>query len=706
MMFRKIFLSIVVSCVLWSTCASASADIDAARDTIAQINHINWVVSKIKTYNNVLVLEEEYKQISPDRLNLNRIPDQKTLDKITAMLDLLYSMMQAERDLEFWKRNYETRRKNAQFEFWTGQYRSAGSTVSNLSWVNLISSFDPVFSLSNSALDSYRSYTQYVQELESEAIQKKFNFESEQLERLHQLNKELLQSQWEMIQEYNFDDSLRVADTDIIRFIEALKDPDRMRVYSRIEAMKERFKIFPVYWYYLSSVALETGHLDEALKACNTFFEVNRGLFRDDPMAGSVAMNKIYLLKKNEANKATIRALLDIIWKYNAGEVDWRKDYFAASIYNSYLGDKVMAEKVLMHGIAAVESSLSSQVKRVSEIADKTQVHTEELDFTDGMSLWLCRRLMDEIKQGDTVYNEDGLRRICQNETTSNIEKLAYVGKMSTPKFWEVVGSDVKTITVDARHSLSWDGVVVEFCAQIPLRWFLSGRLAITLELLDGDVVRHSIAEVRAKRKVSDAKQIVLQFDISKGKLEGIDAVRLVFQDSNYPLQLTFASATPYRSNAIASVAGLVVKDFDFSEDNVFKDLSLMEVTLKDALYRVNFETEDYERRVNVKDWQSKFKTKFTNLQLLKPGVYAVNKGGVKAIECNVNGEIKIHYENTTSEKIRPAVTVYLLSKYGVIIKRVDDVWKFKRLPPNGTSESEWFRGDASAVYIDIEVAH
>ena len=705
-MFRKFFLSIVVSSVLWSTCAYASADVDAARDTIAQINHINWVVSKIKTYNNVLVLEEEYKQISPDRLNLNRIPDQKTLDKITAMLDLLYSMMQAERDLEFWKRSYEMRRKNAQFEFWTGQYRSAGSAVSNLSWVNLISSFDPVFSLSNSALDSYRSYTQYVQELESEAVQKKFNFESSQLERLHQLNKELLQSQWEMIQEYNFDDSLRVADTDIIRFIEALRDADRTRVYSRIEAMKERFKIFPVYWYYLSSVALETGHLDEALKACDTFFEVNRGLFRDDPMAASVAMNKIYLLEKNEANKAIIRSLLGVIWKYNAGEVDWRKDYFAASIYNSYLGDKAMAEKVLMHGIASVESSLSNQVKRVSEIADKTHVPTEELDFTDGMSLWLCHRLMDEIKQGEAVYNEVGLRRICQNETTSNIEKLAYVGKMSTPKFWEVIASDVKTITVETRRSLSWDGVGVEFCAQIPMRWFLSGRLAIMLELLDGDVVRHSIVESRAKRKISDSKQIVVQFDTPKGKLECVDAIRLVFQHSDYPLQLTFASATSYRSNATASVAGIVVKDFDFSEDNVFKDLSLMEVSLKDVLYRINFETEDYERRVNVKDWQSKFKTKFTNLQLFKPGTYTVNKGGVKTIECNANGEIKIHYENTTSEKIRPAVTIYLLSQYGVVTKRIDDVWKFKRLPPNGTSESEWFRGDASAVYIDIEVAH
>ena len=47
---------------------------DAALDTIAQINHINWVVNTIKTYNNAIVLEEEYDKISPGRLNLNRRP--------------------------------------------------------------------------------------------------------------------------------------------------------------------------------------------------------------------------------------------------------------------------------------------------------------------------------------------------------------------------------------------------------------------------------------------------------------------------------------------------------------------------------------------------------------------------------------------------------------------------------------------------------
>jgi len=61
-------------------------------DTIAQINHINWVVNVIKSYNNVIVLEEEYEKISPGNLYLDRIPDEETLGRITKMLDKLFKV--------------------------------------------------------------------------------------------------------------------------------------------------------------------------------------------------------------------------------------------------------------------------------------------------------------------------------------------------------------------------------------------------------------------------------------------------------------------------------------------------------------------------------------------------------------------------------------------------------------------------------------
>ena len=42
---------------------------NAILDTIAQINHINWVVNVIKSYDNAVVLEEEYEKISYGNLD-------------------------------------------------------------------------------------------------------------------------------------------------------------------------------------------------------------------------------------------------------------------------------------------------------------------------------------------------------------------------------------------------------------------------------------------------------------------------------------------------------------------------------------------------------------------------------------------------------------------------------------------------------------
>lgn len=131
---RVFMLACAFACGGSVIAADASAESDAARDAIAQINHLNWVVSKIKTYNDAIVLEEEYRQISPDKLNLNRIPDRDTLGKILEMLDLLHGMTNDEREMQEWKRSFEIRRKRQLFAFWRNQIGSAQSTVSGLGW--------------------------------------------------------------------------------------------------------------------------------------------------------------------------------------------------------------------------------------------------------------------------------------------------------------------------------------------------------------------------------------------------------------------------------------------------------------------------------------------------------------------------------------------------------------------------------------------
>ena len=50
------------------------AERESALDTVAYINQMNYAYAVMKTYHNVLAVEEEYEKISLDRIDVTRIP--------------------------------------------------------------------------------------------------------------------------------------------------------------------------------------------------------------------------------------------------------------------------------------------------------------------------------------------------------------------------------------------------------------------------------------------------------------------------------------------------------------------------------------------------------------------------------------------------------------------------------------------------------
>ena len=90
LMFQSMTIKLLSSAGCFGACLALAAqapvqpqqDSEAALDTINLINHINYSVEVIRTYNNVIALEEEYQKISVDNLNLNRIRDEEALQLI------------------------------------------------------------------------------------------------------------------------------------------------------------------------------------------------------------------------------------------------------------------------------------------------------------------------------------------------------------------------------------------------------------------------------------------------------------------------------------------------------------------------------------------------------------------------------------------------------------------------------------------------
>ena len=679
---------------------------DAALDTIAQINHINWVVNTIKTYNNAIVLEEEYDKISPGRLNLNRIPDQETMERIIKMLDRLHSLRMKERDLKKWRDDFEFRRRERIKEFYVEQSSKMVGDVAQAvtSGVDIGTKVkNTAMAATRDAVGGYMAYSKLIKEIEKEADDHLFDLDTEKLNDLHAQNKELLQDQWNMIRKYNFDDSLRVSDNDINLLINCLKDDDHDRVYSRIEPMRDKFKLFTVYWYYLSCAALETGHYDVGLEACDTFFKVNRNLFRDDYMLGGVAMNKAVMMKHDDANRDELVRCLEIAWKNNSGYGDWRRDYILASLYAYVLHDRKSAEKVIRHAIASLEAQMNNLLSKEDGAL---------IDSVIGENLWTCRRFLEELNEDSFEYDEDRLRRLCAGELTSSIEKLYYLGRMHSKQLWELMKSDVLDIEMSTKTSVGWKGLKKTIDVKFPLRWLLTGGVDVSLSLYNGPDKLCTIKEETSARIVDSGRIISATFLAVADNLDKTDRIELRFGHGEYPVTLMFASRAPYLDNLKAEAPGLLhsgALSGKLSPGRLGEDLFLYEVSFCRDVYRRDMSSKDLKQfaaGLPDSNWEEYFRKVFPNLVAYAQRI-EVGRDGVEAVEFADDGTFVVKYFNDSDAAVKPRVSVFALNKFGALVDRADDVWKFKKLKPGSRDESKKFKlvSSSRVKYVDVETA-
>ena len=717
-MIRTLLISLMIGA--FSLLGDESQNNDAVLDTIAQMNHMNWVVTKINHYNNAIVLEEEYKKISPGMLNLNRIPDKETLDKIMALLDELHAMRKDVRDMKYWRDHFDAECRQKQLEHWNSRIGNVMDKMGNVASdatksLSYAAAAKAAKEVAITAFDEYVAYQSFANKLEKEADRKVFEFDTKKLDAVHKRNKEMLHDQWNLIRKYKLDDSLRVAESDLLALIEILKDPDPTHIYPRIEPMKSRFPSFPVYWYYLSSAALEANEYAVGLEACETFFKVNRGLFRDDPMAGIVALNKAIMLEKSDKSKGEIHRCLDEYRVKTACNPDWRRDYVCATLYFAVLDDKKAAVHILNRSMAVLENNIKNDLGELKKMTAHGEVEIPhgEADFPDGDALLQCRRLLAQIEAGGEVKVDGAtLKKLAHGELSSTIEKLQYVGKLSAEQIWNAIKDDIETLSLKCDTSIRRSGKVtwkrdMELVARIPVRWFLSGGFKVTVGLLDGASRRATLAEDKKLRRAISSDMIELRFPVEKSALQNVDSFVLEFRHPQYPSAMTFASASPYVDTSPAKMIGLSLPG-KFAADRLCEDLSLYEVRICGKEFRRVFDGSGavaFGGNVQDSEWAAEFSKVFKNLKEMKDGVNLIGMGYVKAVEIE-KGNLVMRYENEGEQPIKPKVSVFLLNKYGSIISRFDDVWRFKKIAPGDKGKSAAFKlpFDEAVKYFDVEV--
>ena len=408
-------------------------------------------------------------------------------------------------------------------------------------------------------------------------------------------------------------------------------------------------------------------------------------------------------MKHDDANRDELVRCLEIAWKNNSGYGDWRRDYVLASLYAYVLHDKKSAEKVIRHAIASLESQMNNLLSKEDGAM---------IDSVIGENLWTCRRFLEELNGDSFEYDEDRLRRLCAGELTSSIEKLYYLGRMHSKQIWELMKSDVLDIEMSTKTSVGWKGLKKNIDVKFPLRWLLTGGVDVSLSLYNGPERLCTIREEASARIVDSGRTISATFLAAADNLDKTDRIELRFGHGEYPVTLMFASRTPYLDNQKAEAPGLlhsVALNGKFSSGQLKEDLFLYEVSFCQDVYRRDMsskELKQFAAGMPDSNWEGYFRKMFPNLVAYAQRI-EVGRDGVEAVEFADDGTFVIKYFNDSDAAIKPRVSVFALNKFGALVDRADDVWKFKKLKPGSRDESKKFNlvSPSRVKYVDVETA-
>lgn len=201
-------------------------------------------VSQIVDYNDAYILEQEYDAIL-NNLNLKEMPKDEALLKIISELlnTITFFRIQKIKKDQIDKK-YRQRLKNA---IW--------SAIPNLS---VIVSGDPVtiaISLATQIGTGYMNYRKEKANAASDRDDDEIELQITAIEQINALKRELFTTAWRLADEYGFDDELRLTEKQITQYNAILQDDDEYRKYARLEAIANRFKAYPPFWYFYGHTA-------------------------------------------------------------------------------------------------------------------------------------------------------------------------------------------------------------------------------------------------------------------------------------------------------------------------------------------------------------------------------------------------------------------------------------------------------------------
>ncbi len=546
--------------------AKIDADRESALDTIAYINQMNYAYTVMRTYHNIVAVQDEYEKISIDRIDVSRIPSfsydsRAMLDLIKDMLDTFESLKMNEEDYKIYQEKLEDSRRRAKKEMWfkvisfvpgamkdTAEVIKRGAEQAENGYVvagkaALVLAGELVGGPMRAVMD----YDKTLDELRGATRDSRFKYERSKEENAHAANKKLLEAEYQFVKDKNLKSEDLLSPNELKSLVAALKNGKSERVFKLLDTpdMRKRFRRFAPYWYYLASFAVDNEKWDVAIEASDSFFEEYRGLVKVDPMVAQVAIaNVAALVATSSQDHEKIRGLLKKICEVNYNNANPDFSYFCADVFYHVLNDPKSALQTLGAANAKIEGDYEAHLITYRNKYTEGEIALREDELPKDADLIRIRTLFNDIlferKSADLSKN---VLEICKNLTASSLEKLFYIGRVRVDDLWAEAKEDVLAIKVRyVRPRVSHN----RFTVELPISWFLLGEVESKIVLCKGKSDFDTIDEDKGNRKIRKNETgigsdiVTLTFYCPSSKLPGVDSVRLQFPHKSWPIDITY----------------------------------------------------------------------------------------------------------------------------------------------------------------------
>ncbi len=279
------------------------------------LNMCTVSVSQIVDYNDEYILEQEYEAIL-NNLNLEQMPkDEALLNILVKLLNVITFFRIDKVKRAQIEKKYQRRIKNA---IW--------SAVPN---IGVIVAGDPVtvgLSLATQVGIGYMNYRREKADALADKEDSEVELRITAMEQFNALRRELFTTAWRLADEYNFPDKYRLTERQITQYNEILMDPDEIRKYERLSAVKDNFEAYLPFWYFMGHSAkyiaedkdngLDPNARDYYISQAKENFEKYESLnsfniLREDELTASFALEYVdlLLLEENPDQEKIIRLI-------------------------------------------------------------------------------------------------------------------------------------------------------------------------------------------------------------------------------------------------------------------------------------------------------------------------------------------------------------------------------------------------------------